>query len=341
MKKTSLTTIVLAAVVTPFLFVIHSCSKSSDDSSSDILGDWSRASDFEGVARTEAISFTIDNTAYVGSGYDGTDRLSSYWALDPATGTWTQKADMPGVARSSAAAFAVNGKGYVGTGYDGLDKLRDFYEYDPSADVWTRKADLPAAARYEATGFAIGDKGYITCGFDGNYLKDLWQYDPVNDQWVQKASVGGTKRSAAQAFVINDQAYVVGGINNGDYPTDFWKYDASTNSWTQLRAVSNISSDEYDDEYSDIARSNGSTFVMNNKGFLICGDKSGVLSTVWQYNPTGDTWEKKTALEATARSGAIGFTVGGSGYITTGNNSSYRFDDLWKFNPDAEQVDNN
>lgn len=341
MKKLSIKAVVLTVALTPFLFSLTSCSKSSDDDSSDILGDWSRASDFEGVARTEAVSFTIGDNAYVGSGYDGTNRLSDYWSLDPTTGTWTQKADMPGAARSSAVAFTVNGKGYVGTGYDGLDKLKDLYEYDPSLNSWTRKTDFPAAARYEATGFAIGDKGYITCGFDGNYLKDLWEYDPSTDQWTQKASLGGTKRSSAQVFVINNYAYVVGGINNGDYPNDFWKYDPSSNNWTQQRSITNISSDSYDDNYSDITRSNASAFVMNNKGYLVCGEKNGVLTTVWQYNPVDDTWESRTALEASARSGAIGFTVKGSGYITTGSNSSYRFDDLWKFNPDAAKVDNN
>jgi N-acetylneuraminic acid mutarotase len=341
MKPFSIRTIILTVTFTPLLFSISSCSKSDSSSDEDIIGDWMRSSDFEGVARTEAVSFTIGEVAYVGNGYDGDDRLTDYWALDPATGTWTQKADMPGAARSAATAFAINGKGYVGTGYDGIDKLKDFYEYDPSANSWSRKADLPAAARYEASGFAVGSKGYITCGFDGNYLKDLWEYDPSTDAWTQKASLGGTKRSAAQVFVINDAAYVVGGINNGDYPNDFWKYDPSLNSWEQKRKITNVSDDDYDDDYGDITRSNGSTFVINNKGYLVCGDKSGVLATAWVYNPADDLWSQKTGLEASARSGAVSFTLGSAGYITTGSNSSYRFDDLWKFNPDVEQVDNN
>jgi len=332
---------VFAAAIGPLLFSIAGCSKSSDDDNSGILGDWSRASDFEGVARTEAASFTIGDSVYVGGGYDGSDRLSDYWRFDAATGTWTQEADMPGAGRSSAAAFAANGKGYVGTGYDGLDKLNDFYEYDPSSNSWAKKADFPGSARYEASGFSVNDKGYITCGFNGNYLKDLWEYDPLTDEWTQKASLGGTKRSAAQVFVIDNYAYVVGGINNGEYPNDFWKYDAASNSWEEKRMITNVSDDTYDDDYTDINRSNGSTFVINGRGFLACGDRNGVLTSVWQYNPGDDTWEQKTGLEASARSGAIGFVIKGAGYITTGSNSSYRFDDLWKFNPDAEQVDNN
>lgn len=323
------------------LFSETSCSKSSDDTTTDVYGDWSRASDFEGVARTEAISFTIGDTAYIGSGYDRNNRLSDCWGFDPATGTWTQKADMPGVARSSASAFSVNGKGYVGTGYDGINKLKDFYEYDPATNSWTQKAAFGGSSRYDATAFSINGKGYISCGFDGNHLKDLWEYDPTTDQWLQKSSLGGTKRSGASSFVLGNNAYVVGGINNGSYPDDFWMYDPTTNTWEQKRQVSAISTEDYDDLYTDIARSNAATFVMNNKAFLIGGDKSGILATAWAYDPATDLWIQKTALEASARSGAVGFTVGGIGYIGTGSSTSYRFDDLWKFSPDAEQVANN
>ncbi len=340
MKKLTGKQALLAILLLPTIFSLNSCSKSSSTDTT-ITGDWSRASDFEGVARTEAVSFTIGDLAYVGSGFDGTNRLTDYWSLDPATGTWTQKADLPGSARSAATAFAANGKGYVGTGYNGVDKLKDFYEYDPTANTWLQKADFPGSARYDASSFTLGSKGYITCGFDGNYLKDLWEYDATTDQWLQKASLGGTKRSGAQAFVIGNYAYVAGGINNGAYPDDFWTYDASSNSWEQKRKISNISDDEYDDDYSDIARNNGIAFVMNDKAYITGGDRSGVLATTWEYSPTDDQWTSKTALEASARTGAVGFTVGGIGYITTGSNSSYRFDDLWKFNPTIAQIDNN
>jgi N-acetylneuraminic acid mutarotase len=125
---------VIYQLFTVTLIMCSSCGKINESTSTD--GDWSRASDFEGAARTEAVSFIIGDTVFVGGGYDGTDRRRDYWALDPTTGTWTQKADMPGVMRNSAAAFALNGRGYVGTGYDGTDKLKDFWEYNPGTNSW-------------------------------------------------------------------------------------------------------------------------------------------------------------------------------------------------------------
>lgn len=316
------------------------CTKTTTGTDDEYEGNWVRSSDFEGVARTEAVSFAIGNYAYVGTGYKGSDvRLKDFWQFDPATGTWKQKADLPGTERNSAAAFTIADKGYVGTGYDGVNKLNDFYEYDPAANSWTRKADFAGTARYDAVGFAIDSKGYISTGFDDNYLKDNWQYDPSANQWEQKSSLGGYKRKGAVAFVIDDKAYICTGINNGDNINDFWVYDGNTDTWSEKRKISNANSDDdYDDDYS-IVRDNAVAFVMNGKGYITCGQTSGAIATTWEYTPSTDLWAQRTNFEGTARIGAVGFSINNAGYVTTGNNSTYQFDDCWLFQPDTEQTD--
>lgn len=319
---------------------LFGCTKSASDSDDDYEGNWARSSDFEGVARTEAVSFTIDNYAYVGTGYKGNDtRLKDFWQFDASTGTWRQKADLPGIERNSAVAFTVSNKGYVGTGYDGVNKLNDFYEYNADANTWTQKANFEGSARYDAVGFSVGGKGYISTGFDDNYLKDNWQYDPASDHWTQKASLGGYKRKGAVAFVIDDKAYIGTGINNGDNINDFWVYDGGADTWTEKRKISNANSDEdYDDDY-NIVRDNAASFVMNGKGYVACGQNSGIMGSIWEYNPSTDLWVQKTTFEGTARIGAVGFSINNVGYITTGNNSSYQFDDCWLFQPETDQTD--
>ncbi len=316
-----------------------SCSKTSTEST-DIIGNWKRSSEFEGVGRTEAVSFTIGDKVYAGGGYDGTNRLNDFWEYNQLTGTWIRKADFPGSARNSAVAFTVNGKGYVGTGYDGINKLTDFWEYNPATNTWTRIADFGGTARYGAVAFSIGDKGYVTTGYDGNYLKDLWEYNATANTWTQKASLTGSKRTDAVAFVYNSKAYVVTGINNGSFLNDFWVYDPAVDTWAEKRKITNVSDDEYDDDYGDnITRSNAVAFIMNGKAYLTNGYRSGVIGTTYEYDITNDSWLQKTALEGPAREGCIGFFVSNRGYITTGNNSSSKFDDLWEFFPDAEVDD--
>lgn len=329
------------------LAVISGCAKETD-TSDDLVGDWARRSEFEGYGRTEGVTFTIGNKVYIGGGYDGDKRLTDLWEFDEPTGTWIPKAAFPGTPRNSAVAFSINGKGYVGTGYDENDnKLKDFWEYDPATDAWTRKADFGGTARYNAVGFSIDDKGFISTGYDGNYLKDLWEYTPGataadSGTWTQKASMTGSKRTEAVVFVHNNLAYIVGGFNNGTYVNDFWVYDPASNSWAEKRKISSVNDDaDYDDDYGEnIRRGNAVILVMGNQAFLTCGSQNGVIATTWAYNIDNDTWAQKTSFEGSAREGSLGFTVNGKGFIVTGANSSYYFDDLWEFLPDAEQDDN-
>ena len=76
------------------------------------------------------LRFSAAGKGYVGTGYDGEQRINDFWQYDPGTNTWAQKADFGGSARYGAVAFSINDIGYVGTGYDG-NYLKDFWAYDP------------------------------------------------------------------------------------------------------------------------------------------------------------------------------------------------------------------
>ena len=313
------------------LFII-SCGSDDDD---ELDGNWVELSDFEGIPRSDAVGVSTDDRAYVVTGYDGDDRLTDMWEYNPGQDYWIQKADFPGVARNGAVGFGLNNKVYVGTGYDGTDKLNDFYEFDPTANVWSQKADFGGSERYGAIAMSIGDKGYIGTGYDGNYLKDFWEYDPLSDSWTQKVSVGGSKRRDGLSFVINGEGYVCGGVDNGVYEPDFWKYNPSDDMWTRLRDISDETDEDFDDDYL-IERTNGVAFVMNGKAYVATGGKSSTGGDVWEYNPSTDLWEEKTALEGAFRTEAVAFTINDIGFVTTGRNSSYYFDDVWRFEPVAE-----
>lgn len=338
LKNVLLTAMSFAGLSMALSPVLSSCSKST---STTILGNWVTQSEFDGVARSEAVSFVIGDTAYIGTGFDGTNRLNDMWSFSStagATGFWFQEADFPGVARSSAVAFALNNKGYVGTGYDGVNNLKDFWKFDPTANTWTRVADFGGSARYDAVGFSVVNKGYVSTGYDGNYLKDLWQYDDVSNTWSQQVGMGGFKRSGAVVFVYNNKAYIVTGNNNGQTATvnDFWRFDpTATPTWTALRAITNVSTDTYDDLYTDITRTNAAAFVMGDFAYITTGNNGGVMTSTWQYDFSNDTWLSKTAYEGAAREGAVGFSVNGVGYVGTGRSSNTPFDDLRLFQPNA------
>jgi hypothetical protein len=98
------------------LVLVVSCNKNEDD---ELYGNWTELSDFDGIPRSDAAGFVIDSKAYMGTGYDGKNRLNDFWQYDPALNTWTQKANFPGAARNGAIGMSIENKGYIGTGYNG------------------------------------------------------------------------------------------------------------------------------------------------------------------------------------------------------------------------------
>ncbi len=318
-----------------FVFSLFLTSCSDDDE--DLLGDWWKVSGLDGVSRCEAVGFVINDIFYIGTGYDGDDRLQDFWAYDADADSWTRKADFPGVARNGAVGIAINGKGYVGTGYDGDNALNDFWEYDPDSDSWTQIADFPGTARYDAVAFTIGNNGYVGTGKDDDKLlyKDFYSYNTTTNAWETVNSLRGDKRYKAAAFTIDGIGYVVSGYSSG-YENDLWAYDPSTDSWTEKRKISNYTDDDFDDDYSNIIRMDASTFVINGKAYLSCGSNGSIVTNTWEYDPGTDLWEERTEFEGSSRTEAIGFAIDSYGYVVTGRNSSYYMYDLWSFDPYAE-----
>lgn len=330
-----------------FALALTACGNSDDD----LVGNWIVVdSDFGGQARANASSFTIGNKLYVFGGYNGRTRFNDLWEVEIPSGTrtfgtWKQLASLDASSatvtnattanygRSEGVGFSIGSVGYIGAGYDGSNYMKDFWKYDPATDSWTQVADFAGSGRYGAYAFALKDKGYVGGGYDGNYLNDFYQYDPTTDAWTVMPSAG-RKREYASAFVINDVAYVVGGRNSTTYPIDFLSFDGTE--WTLKRQIANVSDDSYDDDYSSIARSSASTFVLNGKAYLAGGTSGSLLRTVWEYDPTTDIWTEKTSFEATARTGAVGVALNGRGFILLGKSGSSYFDDINEFFPDQD-----
>mgnify|MGYP002713153566 CR=1 FL=1 len=319
-----------AFIFTLSILSFYSCSNDDDDEE---LGNWVDRSVFDGSPRSSVSGFVIDNIGYMGVGYDGDDYLNSFWSYNMEGDYWSQKADFPGVPRNAAVGFQVNGTGYIGSGYDGVDELSDFYAYNPSSNSWSPIASLPDTKRRSAVAFGANGYGYFGTGYDGeNDLKDFWKYDPTADTWTELEGFGGNKRRSATTFTINGLVYLGTGISNGVYLDDFWVFDPATESWTKK-----LDLDEEDDY--DVARSNAVGFELNGYGYIACGEQSGATNTVWEYDPSTDTWEQKTSFEGATRQDAIAFSNSSRAFIGMGRTGTLYLDDLDEFFPFDEYDD--
>ncbi|BAV04253.1 Kelch motif-containing protein [Filimonas lacunae] len=348
---------------------IASCRKSSDTPDTE-EGNWVKRGQFDGPARTGAVSFVINDTAYVGTGYNYTKNtsyivdstgdilanadhyLKDFFKLNMppvSTGnsqtgyTWTQVAAMPGnTHRAYGVGFSVNNVGYVGLGQTSNDiLLKDFYAFD--GYTWSKKKDFPGSARRDAVGFGLGMNGYITTGFDGaNTQKDMYQYFPGDDHWEKITALSGEKRRGASVFVYKDKAYIFGGYSSLNAVTDMWAFDSLTLTWKVRNSIANESSDSYDDDYSDIVRQNASAFVIDNYGYVTNGHSSSEASLVrstWRYDFENDRWTRRTPFEYVQRTYAVGFTVRNRGFVGAGQNGAIAYsastylEDFYEFIP--------
>ena len=327
-------------------------------------GQWIKKVSYNGYARGNACSFTIDNKGYLCCGYRGgnKDYLNDLWEYNMDTGVWTQCETMPVAGRSSGVGFAVNGKGYITTGSkkDGTtsDYIADTWEYNPATNTWTQKDDFGGGAREGALAFSVGGYGYVGTGENKDLIGcmlDFYRFNPnaaAGAQWEIVNGYGGEKRRDGTAFVINDVAYVCCGQNvgGGSNPVDFWKFDGNT--WTQLRDIANTnSSEDYDDDYA-ITRSAAVSFSINGYGYVATGTRNGssIVSDYWKYAPDQDLWYGDSDDDFTplttvynypagtsSRSNAVSFSNGKRGFVLTGASGSSYFDDIYELLPDEVQ----
>lgn len=335
-----------------FLTVIAFAGCESSDDTTTLPGDWTRKADFEGVSRSDAAAFVINDIAYLGTGFTSStstteNRLADFWKYDPDQDNWYSIANFPGKARSKAVSFTANGKGYVGLGTDGTNLLNDFWEYTPETNAWKQVANFPVAkGRYGAVAFGIGDYGYVGCGNDGdNDQQDFYQYNSSANSWTQVASIK-SKRVYPFVFVIDGIAYVGGGMNNGSYVNSFYAYNPASNEWVRKHALYPDGDDEETDEIQNnddynynLQRTSAISFTLNGLGYITTGTYSSLLNTTWQYNPSKDLWVQADNFEGSSREGAVGFALKNLGYVATGRSGTSRYDDLWRFNPDVSDDD--
>jgi N-acetylneuraminic acid mutarotase len=271
--------------------------------------------------RTSAVSFTIGNKGYIGTGYGaGNQVLKDFWEYNSYNNSWSQKADFGGDPRWGATGFAIGYKGYIGTGADGsYNYYKDFWEYDQLTNTWTQMADFDGVARNEAAAFTADALGYISTGYNGTDLKDTWQYNPSLDSWTQKADFGGGLRSGASSFSIDRKGFLGTGKTNGLGKKDFWEYNSGENKWIQKA------------DFGGSPRYGAVGFRIGNKGYLGTGriDNYG-SNDFWEYNPVSNAWIKKSDFAGGNRSFASGFSIGDKGYIVAGIEIIYA-KDFWEY----------
>ncbi len=208
---------------------------------------WTQKANIPGGFRCAAVTFSIGNKAYFGTGNNGVDYLDDFYEYDATTNTWLTKTNFPGGPREEAVGFSIGNKGYIGTGQIFIvgpnnsftQTYNDFYEYDPVTDAWTQKASIPGLERAYAVGTGFGNKGYVGLGGNDDQsgsFTDFYEYDPITDSWTSKTSMPGIGMAESGILSTSSALYIFGGINFPNFTgtSSCRKYDPNTNTWTSI-----------------------------------------------------------------------------------------------------------
>ncbi|HTJ12908.1 MAG TPA: kelch repeat-containing protein [Dinghuibacter sp.] len=313
--------------------VLFSCGNSSNNNN----GDWVTRAVFNGQNRIGSVAFTVGDTGYISTGFDGQYYYNDLWAYDPAGNAWSEKDTFPGPRRALGVAFATQNFGYVGGGwnasglYGSVLYFNDFYQYSPATNAWTQIGSMPVpgnAGRKFAVAFGFGDPydiGGVLGGTDGQYVyKDFYVWNEKSMSWSADNDYPGPKRQGAVSWTYNSaktgyQAYVVTGTgDNNTNLTDFWRYSPAATAGSKwdnnLRRIAGVTDQSYDAGYR-IVRTNAIAWQQDNNGvpkaYITFGSNGASQIDCWEYDLSGtDLWTQKNNFPpGGGRVGAVAMTI--------------------------------
>lgn len=129
------------------------------------------------------------------------------------------------------------------------------------------------------------------------------------------------------SFSTSSKGYIITDEN------ELWEFNPETKKWTRMSA--------FQSQIGYWANS----FTISNNTYVITGVIDRVNgediynNEMWEYNPTNDTWTKKTAFPSTPRKGAFSLNIAEYGYYGTGYNEEENtlFSDFWQYNPQKDE----
>lgn len=279
--------------------------------------------------RASAVSFVVDDKAYVFAGRDSRGMyLNDLWCYDPATDEWTKIGASPMRARVNATACVKDDKVYIGLGFQGkhgrdTSYLRDWWEYIPATNQWTQLADYPNEYTDRATCFVGENELYVGYGFCWNYRRDMFRYDIVTNRWdsidVGVSFQGYPTRSFGGTGCTCQKRHFMG---TGYYrqSLDWWaEFDGQH--WSKRSAVPGR------------ARTLAASTATNKYIYVTAGIHYGgittdgeVLRDIRRYNPEDDRWTYVAVLPQ----GLINhncFAIGKRVYAGLGENEDWKIND--------------
>lgn len=168
---------------------------------------WTKQLDSPFPGRRNAISFVINDHAYVGLGFsDASNNVVHHidiWSFNPTTGNWSSIPVPFTKSVSRATSFVVNNKAYLVGVEESRSRYSDVWEFDPASSSWSVKSPLPEEMLNEGA-TASSQSGYVIATING-YGNRPYEYDPNKDRWIKRQSLYSTSAPFQFAHYHNNK----------------------------------------------------------------------------------------------------------------------------------------
>jgi len=240
------------------------------------------------TGRAGAATVAEGDKIYVFGGeiVDSCDTTSVVEAYDPATDQWiTDLAPLPPPTRWRPSAGMLGDLIYIVGGAstgESCGLILDVVQvYDPATNSWSDKPPVPSPRLQIGVGvdpvnnllYAVGGS---TAGPEFRGLKTVEVFDPAANTWTPRHDLNVGRGFPAVA-VIGGKVYAIGGQDSHHTAISTTEvYDPPTDTWTILPSII------------PLLRLNSAYAVIEDKVYVVGGEASGLLSSLWIYDPSQD-----------------------------------------------------
>ncbi len=235
---------------------------------------------FPAQARSDGVSFVLDDIIYFGLGTQSSD----FWKFDFHSGEWEEVEDLfPGEYRSEASSFVIDDRAYVGFGQNHRTIFNDLYAFDGSH--WTQvnlSTDSVPPARRNSLGFSHQGLGYLLMGSnETSNIRDLIEIIPMGESFATWRRVDGAAlpnfRHSFSHLKIRGRTFLGLGLLNDSFLSDWYEFSPNVSGYFMEKA-----------SLPSRGRAFAGSSNLDDAGYVIGGLtdlRENAIAEIWKYIP--------------------------------------------------------
>jgi len=220
--------------------------------------------------------------------------------------SWITKHNIP----STHFSFPLDGQFVLGIDFT-------TFVLSPELDMFFYKTAMPSPARHCVDGMEIKNNGFVVGGNAGigagwNVMcKDTDSYILGLDSWSGRTDINSPERRLYGATSIGNKGYIICGQAPSGFLRDMEEYQIDF--WTSKL-----------DKPSPNVISNHGAGQIKDKAYLIGGYMwdTEVYKDIYEFDPSGNTWTKKTDMLSPARTSHATISLNNGIYLVYGSDGT-------------------